>query len=156
MPMEYLVLKWIHIISATVLFGTGIGLAFFFFAAHQLKEITAIKFATRMVVIGDLIFTTPAGVVQIISGTLLILQVGWTLDATWLWLALILFVFAGACWLPVVWIQVKMHRMVRNATALSELTTSYWRYYQIWVVLGTLAFPALIAVFWLMIAKPGG
>ena len=153
--MDYLVLKWIHIVSSTVLFGTGIGLAFFFFAAHQIKDLAAIKFATRMVVLGDLIFTTPSGVVQIISGALLIMQAGWTLDATWLWIALLLFVFAGACWLPVVWLQLKMHRIASDAARLSELPKAYWRYYRRWVLLGSLAFPALLAVFWLMIAKPG-
>ena len=153
--MEYLVLKWIHIVSSTVLFGTGIGLAFFYFAAHQMKDLAAIKFATRMVVLGDLIFTTPAGFVQIISGTLLILQAGWTLDATWLWVALALFAFAGACWLPVVWVQYKMRELASEADELSRLPTIYWRYYRCWVLLGSLAFPALLAVFWLMIAKPG-
>lgn len=153
--MEYLVLKWIHIVSSTVLFGTGIGLAFFYFAAHQMKDLAAIKFATRMVVFGDLIFTTPAGFVQVISGTLLILHAGWTLDATWLWVALVLFVFAGACWLPVVWIQYKMRKLACDVEGLSQLPAIYWRYYRRWVLLGALAFPALLAVFWLMIAKPG-
>ncbi len=152
--MEYSVLKWIHIVSSTVLFGTGIGLAFFYFAAHQIKELAAIKFATRMVVLGDLVFTAPSGLVQIVSGTLLIFQAGWTLDATWLWVALVLFAFAGGCWLPVVWIQIKMHRIARDATDLSHLPSVYWRYFKQWVLLGSLAFPALLAVFWLMIAKP--
>lgn len=152
--MEYLVLKWIHVISSTVLFGTGVGLAFFYFAAHKMKDLSAIKFATRMVVLGDLIFTTPSGFIQIISGTLLIYQAGWTLDATWLWVAIVLFSFAGVCWLPVVWIQIKMHNMARDAVELSQLPTIYWRYFKQWVLLGSLAFPALLAVFWLMIARP--
>ena len=153
--MEYLVLKWVHIVSSTVLFGTGIGLAFFYFAAHQTRDLTEIKFATRMVVLGDLIFTTPAGFIQIITGTWLILHVGWTLDATWLLVSLLFFAFAGACWLPVVWIQFKMHRMANEASKLSQLPAVYWRYYRIWVLLGASAFPALLVVFWLMIAKPG-
>jgi uncharacterized membrane protein len=153
--MEYFVLKWVHVVSSTVSFGTGIGLAFFYLAAHQMNDLAAIKFATRMVVLGDLIFTPPSGFVQIISGTLLMMQAGWALDATWLWIALVLFVFAGACWVPVVWIQIKMHKLARNATELSQLTDDYWRYFRKWVLLGSLAFPALLAVFWLMIAKPG-
>lgn len=152
--MEYLVLKWIHIVSSTVLFGTGIGLAFFYFAAHQIRDLAAIKFATRMVVLGDLVFTTPSGLVQIVSGILLVLQAGWTLDTTWLLVALVLFAFAGACWLPVVWIQIKMHKIARDATDFSQLPAIYWRYFKQWVLLGSLAFPALLAVFWLMIAKP--
>ena len=152
--MEYLVLKWIHIVSSTVLFGTGIGLAFFYFAAHRMEDLAAIKFATRIVVLGDFIFTTPSGFIQIISGTLLTWQAGWTLDATWLWIALVLFEFAGACWLPVVWLQIKMHKIARDATDLSQLPVVYWRYFRQWVLLGSLAFPALLAMFLLMIAKP--
>ena len=153
--MEYLLLKWVHIVSSTVLFGTGIGLAFFYFWAHQMKDLTAIKFATRMAVLGDLVFTTPAGLVQIVSGVLLIFQTGWTLDATWLQVALVLFLFAGACWLPVVWIQIRMKKLARNAAELAELPADYWRYYRLWILLGVLAFPTLLVVFWLMVAKPG-
>lgn len=120
-----------------------------------MKDLAAIKFATRKVVWGDLMFTTPAGLVQIISGTLLIFQAGWTLDATWLWVALVLFVFAGACWLPVVWIQYKMQKLASDAVELSHLPALCWHYYRCWVLLGSLAFPTLLAVFWLMIAKTG-
>jgi len=154
MGMEYVVLKWVHIISATVLFGTGTGLAFFYFAAHQVRDLSAMKFATRTVVLGDFIFTTPAGLAQIVSGTLLIMNAGWALDTAWLWIALVLFAFAGACWLPVVWIQFQMHKLVRAAVDLSDLPSAYWRYYHIWILLGSFAFPALLVVFWLMIAKP--
>lgn len=152
--MEYLVLKWIHIVSSTVLFGTGIGLAFFYFTAHKMQDLAAIKFATRTVVLGDFFFTTPSGIIQIISGLLLIFQAGWNLDVTWLWVALILFSFAGACWLPVVWIQLKMSKIANEAAKFTDLPEVYWRYFKWWVLLGAFAFPALLVVFWLMIAKP--
>ncbi|MBB5517055.1 putative membrane protein [Rubricella aquisinus] len=119
-----------------------------------MRDLAAIQTATRLVVRGDLIFTTPAGVVQIVSGTLLIIEAGWTLDTPWLWVALVLFGFAGLCWLPVMWIQIRMRRLAQDATHLSQLPVAYWRLFNQWVVLGALAFPALIVVFWLMIAKP--
>ncbi len=147
-------MKWIHIVSSTVLFGTGIGLAFYFFAAHWLRDLGAIKFATRIVVLGDLLFTTPAGIVQIATGLFLVneLQVPYT--EPWLLYSLLLFIFAGLCWLPVVWLQVKMRDQAAVADNLSDLPAKYWRYYRHWVTLGALAFPALLVVFWLMVAKP--
>lgn len=152
--MDYLVLKWIHILSSTVLFGTGIGLAFYFFAAHRMRNFAAIQFTTRMVVLGDLLFTTPAGIVQILSGVLLINELGYEYTEPWLFWALVLFTFAGICWLPVVWIQIKMRDMAQTASDIESLPAQYWTFDRFWISLGTLAFPALVAVYWLMVAKP--
>ncbi len=153
--MDHLILKWIHIVSSTVLFGTGVGLAFFFFIAHWMRDLGAIRFATRTVVLGDLLFTTPAGIVQIATGLLLANLLGMPLTEPWLFTSLILFVFAGCCWLPVVWIQIKMRNLAAKAESLADLPSIYWRYHKLWVVLGALAFPALLVVFWLMVTKPG-
>ncbi len=150
----YLTLKWIHILSSTVLFGTGVGLAFFFFVAHRIRRLSAIRFATRTVVLGDFLFTAPSGVVQLASGFALVFDLGLDLTKPWLLLSLILFVFAGACWLPVVWIQIKMRDLANNAARLEDLPPNYWFYHKVWVTLGTLAFPALVIVFWLMVTRP--
>lgn len=152
--MEYLILRWVHIVSSTVLFGTGIGLAFFFFAAHRMREIEGIKFATRLVVVGDWAFTTPAGVIQIISGILLINELRLPVSEPWLLMALFLFAFAGVCWVPVVFLQVKMRDLAANAKKTEDLPGSYWKLERRWVTLGALAFPSLIAVFWLMVVRP--
>jgi len=152
--MDYLVLKWIHILSSTVLFGTGIGLAFYFFAAHRMRNLASIQFTTRMVVLGDMLFTTPAGIVQILSGVLLINEMGYEYSEPWLFWALVLFCFAGICWLPVVWIQIKMRDMAHAADTIEELPLKYWRYDRLWITFGFCAFPALIIVYWLMVAKP--
>ncbi|WP_027834514.1 DUF2269 family protein [Maritalea myrionectae] len=152
--MDYLTLKWIHILSSTVLFGTGIGLAFYFFAAHRVGNLASIQFTTRMVVKGDLIFTTPSGIVQIISGLLLLNELGIPLTEPWMSYALALFIFAGLCWLPVVWIQIRMRDIANNVSQLQQLPEQYWRLNKMWIMLGSLAFPALILVFWLMVNKP--
>lgn len=152
--MDYLVLKWIHILSSTVLFGTGIGLAFYFFVAHRMRNLAYIQFTTRMVVLGDLLFTTPAGIVQILSGLLLINELGYDYSEPWLFWALVLCAFAGICWLPVVWIQIKMRDMAQTASDIESLPAQYWTFDRFWISLGTLAFPALVAVYWLMVAKP--
>ena len=100
--MLYLCVKWLHILSSTVLFGTGIGTAFFMLMANLGKDTRAIAFATRTVVMADWVFTTPAVIFQPLSGILLMHLTGLTLESGWLGIALALYVFAGLCWLPVV------------------------------------------------------
>jgi uncharacterized membrane protein len=153
--MDYLLLKWIHIISSTILFGTGIGSAFYMFMANRGKELPAICFATRLVVIADWIFTTPAIIVQLITGVALVYVAGYEFSDFWVVGALALYFFAGACWLPVVWIQIRMRDMAKAALATGQpLPESYWRLDKWWIGLGALAFPAIIVVFWLMVHKP--
>lgn len=153
--MEYFFLKWIHVISSTILFGTGIGSAFFMFSANRRKNVSDIYFAVRHVVIADWLFTTPAVIVQFISGIFLMKSQGFSFEDKWLLFAVILYFFAGICWLPVVWMQIKMRDIarlsVKNKTILPPL---YWRFDRWWIILGSLAFPAIIAVFYLMVFKP--
>jgi uncharacterized membrane protein len=153
--MEYLLLKWIHILSSTILFGTGIGSAFYMFMANRRKDIAGIYFATRHVVIADWLFTTPSVIIQLITGIWLADMLNYPLAEGWVLWALILYFFAGACWLPVVWMQIRMRDMAKIALETgSPLPERYWKLDRWWVILGSLAFPAIIAVFWLMVAKP--
>ena len=153
--MDYLLLKWIHIISATVLFGTGIGSAFFMFMANRRKDVAGIYFALRHVVIADWIFTTPAIILQLLTGMALTHSGGFGWDALWIKGALALYFFAGACWLPVVWMQIKMRDMAKHALEMGEpLPAPYWKMDQWWVILGLLAFPAVMIIFYLMVFKP--
>lgn len=154
--MDILVLKWIHIVSSTILFGTGIGSAFYMFMANRRGDITAISFVTRHVVIADWAFTTPAIIVQFITGVSLVYLNGYSFSESWIVWALVLYFFSGACWLPVVWIQIKMGDMAALAVAdQTALPDDYWRYDKWWIALGALAFPAVVGVFWLMVFKPG-
>ena len=153
--MDYLLLKLIHILSATILFGTGIGSAFYMFMANRRKDIAGIYFATRHVVIADWFFTTPSVIVQLVTGVALAHTLGLPLTEGWVFWSLILYFFAGACWVPVVWMQIKMRDMAQVAletdTALPE---RYWRFDRWWIALGSLAFPAVVAVIGLMVMKP--
>lgn len=153
--MDYLLLKYIHILSSTILFGTGIGSAFYMFMANRRKDIAAIYFATRHVVIADWLFTTPSVVVQLLTGMALAHTLGYELTEGWVLWALVLYFFAGACWLPVVWIQIKMRDMAKHALESGDsLPAHYWRMDKWWITLGSLAFPAIIGVFYLMVYKP--
>lgn len=153
--MDYLLLKWVHIISSTLLFGTGIGSAFYMFTANRRKALPGIYFATRHVVIADWLFTAPAVVVQLLTGILLVQKVGYAWTDAWVIGGLALYFFAGGCWLPVVWMQMKMRDMAKLALETGgTLPQRYWRMERWWTLLGTLAFIAILVVFWLMVAKP--
>jgi len=154
--MEYLALKWIHILSATIVFGTGIGTAFYMFMANRRNDIAGICFATRHVVIADWLFTTPAIIIQLLTGIGLVNAAGYDYSDPWIFWSLVLFVFAGACWLPVLWLQLKMRDMARLAMASGEpLPKRYWQMDRLWIILGSLAFPAVTGIFYLMVVKPG-
>lgn len=153
--MSYLFIKWIHILSATVLFGTGVGSAFYLFVANRTRDLSIMYFATKYVVLADWIFTAPAIIVQLATGLLLMHMGGFALSDTWIWAGLGLYFFAGLCWLPVVWLQIEMRNMVARALVnRTPLPDRYWRFDRWWVVLGSLAFPAIIGVFMLMVYKP--
>jgi uncharacterized membrane protein len=153
--MLYLWVKWVHVVSSTILFGTGIGTAFFMFMANRRKEVAGIAFASRHVVIADWLFTTPAVIVQLLSGLWLVHLGGLELFGGWVLGGLMLYLFAGACWLPVVWMQIRMRDLANIAYASGEpLPPLYWIYERWWVILGALAFPAIVVVFYLMVVKP--
>jgi len=150
-------IKLIHILGATVLFGTGLGTAFQMWRANRTNISTTVADVAESVVLADWLFTAPAALLQPVTGFLLARSAGWTLEAGWLALAVGLYAVAGACWLPVVWLQIRMARLARDAADLGRpLPARYRRCARIWFWLGWPAFLALLLVFHLMIAKPEG
>ena len=154
--MEYMVLKWLHILSSTFLFGTGIGSAFYMLFSSLSRDVRAIAVVSRHVVLADWIFTTTTIIVQPVTGLYMIHLAGFPLTSAWIMWSFALYFLAGACWLPVVWIQLKMRDMAQAAVreGADTLPQQYWRYLRIWTALGIPAFFALVVVFWLMVAKP--
>ncbi len=151
---NYLLFKWIHILSSTIVFGTGIGSAFFLFMANRRKDVASIYFATRHVVIADWLFTTPSIIIQLLSGLWLMHLGGFHFSDTWITFGLLLFMFAGACWLPVVWLQIKMRDMAQYALIhKTDLPPRYWQIDRRWIMLGCLAFPAVVVIFYVMVFK---
>jgi len=152
---EYVVVKWLHVLSSTVLFGTGLGSAFFMFVASRNRDPRVAHFVVRHAVIADWLFTATAVIVQPVTGFYLVYLGGYAPTSRWILWSAILFLAAGACWLPVVWMQLRMRDMAKAAMdANAELPERYWRFFRIWVALGIPAFTALVVVFYLMIAKP--
>lgn len=151
----YLIVKWIHVLSSTILFGFGAGSAWYLWAAHRTCNPATIAGVSRMVVQADWIFTGTSGVVQPISGVALAHLAGWSFDEPWLVAAYVLYMLAFSCWAPVVWLQMKVHKLAQQAVDnKSALGADYFRAMRLWLLLGWPAFLSLVAVFWLMIAKP--
>jgi uncharacterized membrane protein len=154
--MEYQIWKWLHILSSTLLFGTGLGTAFFMFFTNRSGDVRAIAVVTRYVVMADWLFTATTVVFQPLSGLMMMHLAGIPLTARWIWISFALYFLAGACWLPVVWIQMKLRDLALDAvsTGATTLPSQYWKYERTWVLLGIPAFISLIVVFYLMVAKP--
>lgn len=150
-----LVVKWLHIMSSVVLVGTGFGTAFYLYFANRSGDVRAIAVVSRLVVRADKWFTTPAVIFQPLSGLWLAQAAGWPLDTGWIIVALALFALAGACWLPVLQLQVRMRDIaMRCADSGEHLPAGYWRHARHWEWLGYPAFVAMFLVFLLMSAKP--
>lgn len=150
----YLLLKWLHIMSATLMFGTGLGSAFFKWTTDRSGDVRAIAVVMERVVWADWLFTTPAVIIQPITGLWMAHLAGFPITSGWVAWGLGLYILAGLCWLPVVWQQIKMRDMARQAvsdgTALPKSYTCLCRY---WMGLGMIAFSALVVVYYIMIFK---
>ena len=153
--MEYQVVKWLHILSSTLLFGTGLGSAYYMFFTSLTRHPAATAIVVRRVVWADWIFTTTTIVFQPLSGLYMLHLLKLPLTTPWILWSFVLYALAGACWLPVVWLQIHMRRVADDAVARNApLPPKYFRYLRIWTALGVPAFVALVIVFWLMVAKP--
>jgi uncharacterized membrane protein len=111
------VLRWLHIIGAAVLFGTGAGIAFFMLMAQRTGRAELVAHVAGTVVVADAVFTATAVVVQPITGVLLAQATGWPLTQGWIVLSLALYGVTGLFWLPVVWIQLRIRNLARAAAA---------------------------------------
>ena len=152
----YLVTKIAHILSSGVLFGSGAAIAFFLLMAWRSGDASGFALAAKHVVLADWVFTTTAVIAQPLTGVALAHLAGWPLTAPWLLISYGLYIFIGACWLPVVWIQLEVRRLMAAAVAAGEAVPDrVHRLMRIWFVLGWPAFIALIAIFGLMVARPG-
>lgn len=151
----YLTIKVLHILSSAVLFGTGLGIAFFMFRSRYTENLQERYFVASHTVMADYLFTLPAVIVQPLSGTWLIWQGGYDWSDAWLVWSYALYLVAGLCWLPVVWIQLRLKKLtytaLRNGAALDD---GYHRLFRYWMALGWPAFASLVLIFILMVFKP--
>jgi uncharacterized membrane protein len=151
----YLIVKWLHIISSTILFGFGAGTAWYFWSAHLTGDPALIARVGRMVVKADWIFTGTSGIVQPATGLILVHLLGYSLLEPWLVATYGFYALAFLCWAPVVWLQIRATRLAEASFVSGiPLGTDYRNTMRIWFALGWPAFMGLMGVFWLMVAKP--
>jgi uncharacterized membrane protein len=137
------------------LLGTGAGIAFFMLMAHRTRNAALIAHTAGIVVVADYVFTATAVIIQPITGALLVEYVGWGWSQGWIWASIGLYVFVGMLWLPVVWMQFRMRNLARSAAvASSSLPPHYFTLFRLWCAFGIPAFLAVLAIIWLMLAKP--
>lgn len=153
--MTYIVLKFLHVVGATVILGTGTGIAFFMLMAHLSRDAAYVARTAGTVVVADTLFTATAILAQPTTGYLLTREVGLSLTEPWVALSLALYVVAGLFWLPVVWMQARMRDLAREAAATGGvLPRAYHRLFRLWFAFGFPGFGSVLAIVWLMIAKP--
>jgi len=152
----YLLIKWVHILSSVLMVGTGFGSAFFMFFTNRSGSLAAQVVVSKLVVRADWWFTTPAAILQPVSGLALAHMAGWPLNSPWLVSALVLYVVAGACWLPVVRLQLRMARAAQQALDQGHIKVpaQYEQDARLWERLGYPAFVAMLVVYFLMVYKP--
>ena len=158
----YNLLKILHVISSTILFGTGMGTAAYMLLAHLRPDLVMRAQAFRQVVIADWLFTTPSAVFQATSGLLMVYirgyylqQPAYQLHAWWVQGSIMGYATAGICWLPVLYLQASMARMLQQAaTQQSTLPKRYFIFFRLWFALGVPAFLSLIWVYYLMTTRP--
>ena len=152
--MDYVLLKWVHILSSTILFGAGVGSAFHLFAASVRHRTAGVATSSRNVVLADWLLTTPTALLQPASGIALVHKLGLPLATPWVAWSLSLYAVAIACWLPVVVLQIRMHKVAADAELRNApVPAAYDRMFHWWTGLGLLAFAAFLLIFWLMVSK---
>lgn len=158
MMESHLFWKTAHVLSAAILFGTGLGIAFFawfgYRRALRVGEMDGLRTVLRLTVIADFCFTAPAVVFQLVSGIMLMRLDGWSPSSPWALTVVVLFTAVGFCWLPVVVIQVMLSREAERAASITGLSAAFHRRFTAWFVLGIPAFLLVIALFYMMVAKP--
>ena len=154
--MTYIeMLRWLHVIGACVLLGTGAGIAFFMLMAHRTRDAALIAHTAGVVVVADTLFTASAVLLQPVTGYLLARELGWPLTHGWLAWSLGLYLFTGCCWLPVIWMQWRMRDLARAAARDHlPLPPRYHALFRQWFLLGIPAFAAVLIILWLMLARP--
>ncbi len=151
----FLFLEWLHVIGAAILFGTGLGIAFFMFMADRNGDVALIAGVTRIVVIADFLFTASAVILQPVTGFGMMMIANYNLWDSWIALSLALYVLTGIFWLPVVWMQMEMSRLAQ--TALRDQTALPTRYHLLmrrWFWAGWPAFASVLGILFLMVVKP--
>ena len=151
----YFLVKYLHVLGAIVILGTGAGIAFFMLMAHRSRDVAFIARTAETVVIADMLFTLSAVLLQPITGSALMVLTATSVSERWLAASLVLYIVAGLFWMPVIFMQIEMCNLARAAVAKGEaLPPRYFVLFRRWFVFGFPGFGSVMLILWLMIAKP--
>jgi uncharacterized membrane protein len=151
----YFLVKYLHVLGAIVILGTGTGIAFFMLMAHRSRDTAFIARTAGVVVIADMLFTLSAVLLQPVTGGALMALTATSLSERWLVASLVLYAMAGLFWVPVIFMQIEMRNLARLAAAKGEaLPPRYFMLFRRWFVFGFPGFGSVMLILWLMIAKP--
>lgn len=148
--MTYQTLKLIHIISATIMFGTGLGSAFYLFYTYKFSKFSTVKEILNIVIIADYIFTTPSVILQLATGLWLSHYMK-LISTNWFLIALLFSLLVYALWIRAVFLQLKMKKTLENA---KEYNVQFHQQMKGWFFLGIPAFFGSLFLFYLMVFKP--
>ncbi|WP_456446857.1 DUF2269 family protein [Thiolapillus sp.] len=155
--MSYLVLKYLHLLSLVLLFGTGLGSAWYKFMADRRGDLAGLVCVNSLVVRADWLFTLPTVILQPITGLGMAHVLGLPLHSPWIIISLLLYTVAALCWLPVIWLQIRMRDLSWQSLATAQpLPERYHLYARYWFWLGVPAFGCMLLILFLMIFKPTG
>lgn len=148
-------LRWAHVVGTAVLLGTGVGIAFFMTMAVRSGEARIVAAVSRMAVVADFVFIAAAVAVQPLTGIALARALDWPLSEGWIMLSLALYLLAGALWLPLVLVHIRLRDIAEAAAARgAALGKDFHHLYRIWFAMGVPAFAAVLAIIWVMLARP--
>jgi uncharacterized membrane protein len=151
----YFIIKYLHVLGAIVILGTGSGIAFFMLMAHRSRDAAFVARTAAVVVIADMIFTLSAVVLQPVTGGILMVLSGTSFAEHWLMVSLALYAIAGLFWIPVIFMQIEMRNLARAAAERHEpLPKRYVTLFRRWFLFGIPGFGSVMIILWLMIAKP--
>ena len=152
----YLPVKYLHVIGAIVILGTGAGIAFFMLMAHRSRDAAFIARTAAAVVIADMLFTLTAVILQPVTGGLLMMLSSTSFAERWLSASFVLYALAGLFWIPVIFMQIEMRDLASAAAVTGQpLPPRYFALFRRWVWFGIPGFGSVMTILWLMIAKPG-
>jgi len=151
----YFLIKYLHLLGAIVILGTGTGIAFFMLMAHRSGEPAFIARTAAMVVVADALFTLSAVILQPVTGAVLMALSSTDISERWLATSLVLYAVAGAFWVPVVFMQIEMRDLARAAAEKGgQLPPRYFALFRRWCLFGIPGFGSVMIILYLMIAKP--
>ena len=147
-------IRLLHILSSALMFGVGIGAFWFMVTAARSGSPAAIAVTTRNAVRAEWFIAAPVALIQPTTGYLLMLQLGYSLHSRWFAAVVALYIFAGMCWVYLVKTELKLRDLTAHSTA-TGLPAEFGRLFQRWTRLALGSFTGVLAIFWLMVFRPG-